>query len=310
MKHSWLLPAVLMLAACSPQIYPLYLDVRQPSASGLDLSRRSFAIVYPEGAQPADSLFDRQAASALARQLEADYFDGREEVGLYCIPAPDSLTLPLMHDLVMDTNADVIFLLSSRLGTPDMGQNQVVSGATSVDSAFVCPFSLPVQTNLTVYDSMGQDKMYSFKGSTVLRSSIYNDGLPDRDGLQNLMLRRLDREGDEVGSRIANRFLSQWKTESFSFYYFDDFSADMWEGALRKLTKGELHQAMDLWMGLTQEKDALKRACAAYNMAQALYLLEDFEMSGRWLDAAEKWENLSLAPGLRKRLDSRLEKSR
>ena len=41
-------------------------------------------------------------------------------------------------------------------------------------------------------------------------------------------------------------------------------------------------------------------------MAQAFYLLEDYQLSARWLDQAEKLENLSLAPGLRKRLAKHL----
>jgi hypothetical protein len=36
--------------------------------------------------------------------------------------------------------------------------------------------------------------------------------------------------------------------------------------------------------------------------------MEDYEMSSRWLDMAEKLENVSLAPGLRKRLSRYLEK--
>ena len=64
--------AALALAACSPQVYPLYLEVRQPSSSGLDLSRKTMGIVYMDSDSPADSTFDRSAASALARALEED----------------------------------------------------------------------------------------------------------------------------------------------------------------------------------------------------------------------------------------------
>ena len=39
------LAAALLLAACSPQVYPLYLEVRQPSSSGLNLNRKSMSIV-------------------------------------------------------------------------------------------------------------------------------------------------------------------------------------------------------------------------------------------------------------------------
>ena len=49
MKHSWILAAVLLTAACSPQVYPLYMDVRNPSSSGLNLARKEISIVYRDG---------------------------------------------------------------------------------------------------------------------------------------------------------------------------------------------------------------------------------------------------------------------
>ena len=111
MKHSWIFAVVLLIAACSPQIYPLYMDVRNPSSSGLNLSRKDISIVYRDGTNPVDSLFDRQAASSLARSLESDYFGGEEKVGIYHLPELDSMSVDLMHSLVMDTGGDVVFVL-------------------------------------------------------------------------------------------------------------------------------------------------------------------------------------------------------
>ena len=89
MKRSVLLAAALVLAvSCSPEIYTHYLEVRQPSDSGLDLSRKSMAVVYMDGNAPADSSFNRSVASALARALEEDYFGGEEVIGLYHVPRP------------------------------------------------------------------------------------------------------------------------------------------------------------------------------------------------------------------------------
>ena len=75
MKHrlTWILAAALMAAACSPRVYPLQMVVRQPSTSGLTLVGKNAAIVYMDGANTTDSLFDRHVASALARSLEDSY---------------------------------------------------------------------------------------------------------------------------------------------------------------------------------------------------------------------------------------------
>ncbi|MBR5015883.1 MAG: hypothetical protein IKX52_03605, partial [Clostridia bacterium] len=97
MNKSWFIAAALLAAACSPQIYPMHLELRQPSKSGLDLSRKSMSIVYMDSTLPADTLFGRTAASALARNLESDYFGSEEEIGLYRVPEADSEDLDLMH---------------------------------------------------------------------------------------------------------------------------------------------------------------------------------------------------------------------
>lgn len=275
MKRSAILvAAACMLAACSPQVYPLYLEVRQPSSSGLDLSRKSMAIVYMDGDNQVDSTFDRSAASAMARSLEEDYFGGQEQVGLYHTPSADTVSLETMHSLVMDTGKDVIFLLSSRLG------------AVREDGA------LPVTSRLCVYDSMGEDKVTRYSGSALIPASVGKDA---------------PAQPEVVGERISARFLSKWKTETFSFYYFDSFSSE-WETPLEYVEQGKFAKAVDGWSRLVKTGSRLERACAAYNLAMAFYLMEDYEMSRLWLEHADKLESVSLSPGLHVRLDSHLEK--
>ena len=307
MKHSWIIAAALLAAACSPQVYPLYMDVRNPSSSGLNLSRKEISIVYRDGTNQVDSLFDRQAASSMARSLEADYFGGEEKVGIFRLPEADSMSVDLMHSLVMDTGGDVVFVLKTQLGVPAPETNQVVKDATSVDSAFVCPVAVPVKTHLDVYDSMGQDKVHSFNGSAVLRTLVYNNGLLTQEAMGEQALKGLSKEADVVGERISKRFLSTWIKESFSFYYFD-YGSEPWIDGILQVMDGKFAAAVDCWTKLVKKGDATHRACACYNIAQAFYLMEDDELSERWLQEAEKLENVSLAPGLRKRLTAHLEK--
>ena len=309
MKRASVLVAALVLAACSPQVYPLHLEVRQPSSSGLDLNRKTMSIVYMDGTNHLDSLFDRSTASAMARYLEEDYFESEEVVDIYHIPSADSVTVEQMRSLVMDTEKDVVFLLSTRLGEFAPEDNQPVSGARSIDSSYVCPVAIPVSNRLMIYDSMGEDKVARYSGSAVLHPMIYNNGVTTADGLKTLAQLQLDGQAAEVARRISSRFVSGWKTESFSFYYFDDMRVDEWLEGLQYVYDGKFAKAIDVWTPFVTKGYTVKRACAAYNIAMAFYLLEDYEMSERWLTVAEKMESLSLAPGLRKRLGAHLEKT-
>ena len=126
--------AALALAACSPQTLTLNVDMRHPSKSGIDLSRKSMSVVYMDDGQ-ADTTFSNGVASSLARSLEEDYFAGNEAIGVYKIPL-DSVSLDLMHGLVMDSGDDVIFLM----GPPTFGEVALsdpvsVKNPVSVDSA-------------------------------------------------------------------------------------------------------------------------------------------------------------------------------
>ena len=303
-----ILSAALGLAACSPQVYPLYLDVRQPSASGVTLAGKTASVVYMDGFNRTDSLFDRHACSALARALEADYFGGEEVIGLSRIPTPDTVDVNLMYELVMETEGDVVFLISSSLGEPVLSENLPVSGATSADSAYVCHATYPVNSKLYVYDSMGEDKVLNFKGNTQMKVIVYNNGLPSEDGLRVLSGGALPEGAGQLGERIARRFLSEWKTESFSFYYFDDFSSEGWFEPLQNAADGKLAAAVDGWALLAREGNPVKRACACFNIAQAFYLMQDYALSARWLEMARELENLPQAEALQKRLASHLEK--
>ena len=307
-KLTWLLSAVLFVAACSPQVYPLHLGVRQPSESGLTLVGKTASIVYMDGNNQVDSLFDRQVASALARALEADYFNGQEVIGLSRIASPDSVGTDLMHNLVMETGGDVIFLLNSSLGALDMQANKPVSGATSVDSAYVAVASMPVQTHLYVYDSMDKDEVKLHKGKAILKLNVFNSGITSEDGLKTLAMAQVPDYAEEVGDRISRRFLSTWSNESFSFYYFEDYSSESWFTPLQHAADEEYAKAIDGWALMVKEGSSIKRACACFNIAQTFFLMGDYKLSARWLDEAEKLENLSQAPALRKRLVVRLEK--
>ena len=113
MRRSTLILATigLALSACSPQTFTMNVDMRYPSKSGLDLSRKTMSIVYMDDGT-ADTTFSNRIASSLARTLEEEYFRGNEAVGVYKVPS-DSVTLDFMHNLVMDTGDDVVFLLDS-----------------------------------------------------------------------------------------------------------------------------------------------------------------------------------------------------
>ena len=293
-----------ILASCSPQIFTMNVEVRNPSKSGIDLSRKSMSIVYMDDGQ-ADSTFSNRVASTFARNLEEDYFDGNEAVGVYKIPS-DTVSLDLMHNLVMDSGDDVIFLLGRpSFGEPSLAENVAVKKSRSVDSAFVAQAQIPYNVRLYVYDSMDKnDVVKNFRGSSILRLFVYNNGVTAKEFLAAEALKNKEEGAELIGTQIFNRFAPVWKTENFSLYYYDDFKGD-WVDAVSYVYEFRWKEAADIWMGMMKVKSVEKKACACYNTALAFFMLGDLNLATKWLDKADSLSSLALSPGLRKRIEAR-----
>ena len=296
--------AALALAACSPQTLTLSVDMRHPSKSGIDLSRKSMSVVYMDDGQ-ADTTFSNGVASSLARSLEEDYFAGNEAIGIYKIPV-DSVSLDLMHNLVMDSGDDVIFLI----GPPTLGEVVVdtpkaVSNPVSVDSAFVSQVLVPYNAKLFVYDSMDKDdKLHIFRGNSILRGQLYSNGVTATEFLKEKALDVKDLGADLVGKQISNRFVPTWKTENYSLYYYDGWDDD-WVLAASLAYEMKWKRAADIWMKKVNDSSYTKRACACYNTALAFYMMGDLNLATKWLDRADQNGMPDLSPGLRKRIEAR-----
>lgn len=301
--------AAVLLSGCSPEIYRIYLDVRQPSASGLMLGGKSMAVVYMDGKNAADSIMSASVAEKFASVLDKDYYGGETAVGVYDVPFSDEYTIEDMRSLVMDTGEDVVFLLSSSLGEVQSLGNKPAYIATSVDSAYIFNSSVPVSVSLWAYDSMGKDEVKSYSGNSNIRHSVYNSGIIPEENLKDIALKEIpDGSASKVASLIGSRFTSSWKTESFSFYWFDDWNFEQWEKALDYAEQGKYSKAVDIWSAFVKGKNELKAAHAAYNIAMAFYLMGDMDLAGKWLDMADALGKVTLSSGLRKRIAANLEK--
>ena len=296
--------AALALAACSPQTLTLSVDMRHPSKSGLDLAKKTMSIVYMDDEKP-DTTFSNGVASALARSLEEDYFGGNEAIGVYKIPT-DSVSLDLMHRLVIDTGDDVVFLLGPpSFGEVALSENVALQQPVSVDSAFIAQAQIPYAAKLFVYDSMDkEDRLQVFRGNSILRTQVYSSGVTAPEFLKDKALESKELGAELVGKQISNRFVPTWKTEAYSLYYFEGWDDD-WTQAAYLASEMEWKKAADIWMKKIGDGNYTKRACACYNTALAFYMMGDLNLATKWLDRADQLGTPGLSPGLRKRIEAR-----
>ncbi len=277
-----LLPAVF---ACSPVIYPLSIEERQPSKSGLDLARKSMAVVYDDAAR--DTAFSYAFAESFATALEKDYFNGERTIGIYSVDLGkgDYESRDSMVSLVMQTDADVVFVLKN----PETGALVRTADKTMA----------PVSIKMLAYDSMGgeKDKVRSFNGTVNLSES----GSLDEEAFRSV----LTANAKSLGNKASSSFLSTWKEENYGVYYFDSAVPGWYEGTAAA-ANFEWKKAIEYWFKTLDTKNMERRACAEFNIALACYMMEDYPLALKWLDRADADCQLSLSAALRKKLQNKI----
>ena len=160
-----LIAAAFILAACSPETFTMNIEMRHPSRSGLDLGRKSIAVVYADNGNSRDTLFLRNVAAGFAQTMEEDYYGGQELITLFRTPADTTLSSKeSLTNLIMETGSDVVFVFD----TPEFGEP--MAGEKSA--------ALPFKLKLYAYDSMNKDdQVLSYNGSSAVKTDVTPEDL-------------------------------------------------------------------------------------------------------------------------------------
>lgn len=255
---------VLTMSACSYYTYPVAIERKAPSVTGLDLPGKSVSVSFVSAGQK-DSVFMSTLAENFAVGLETFLFDSESAIDLFAIrktKGADYMQKDTLTQLVMSTDADVAFLFDSPEYTVD-----------GKDTTYV-------RMKFYVYDSMAEvDSVYAFSG----RKKYAN----------------LDKLPTETGTQFAQYFQPQWKQEEVKVYFSDD---EMTQQAALFASDFQWAKALNIWLDMTGSKNLQKRALMSYNVALACHMLGNDEMALTWLDRAEATYEVGQAKSLRARI--------
>lgn len=262
------LSVLLLVASCSPSRHAMHLEMRYPSKSGLDLAGKVVSVVYLENDDEQGNQFNEGMADAFAYALEKDYGTGEGSIGIYrmrCEDGVDYADRDHMMDLLVDTDADVVFLFDT-----------LKFGSVLSDG------STQFSVSLHSFDAMDKDEQVrTYRGSSA---AVLSEGAA------------------KSGTTVALSFKSQWRNEQYSLMYFNN---EKWYKALDRAEGYDWKGAIDMWMTLLDSNDPMRRSCAAYNIATACYMLTDYDLAAEWLDYSDKENKLTHSENLRKRINER-----
>ena len=268
-----LLAFAVLLISCGPSRYAVHVEMRHPSKSGVDLAGRIVSVVYYSSNDSTENKAAESIAKGFAGVIEADNSTGEGSVGVYSVDrgAGNYAVKDSLVSLVIQTDADLVFLLDASLA-----DNKTAEGT-------------PVMVKLYCYDGMSRDDVVkTFIGNTVIPATT-------ADGLLS--------DAFTAGKHVADAFKSQWKHEQYSIAYYD---SQRWYEALAKADSYDWKGAMDIWFEFLDSTDAMKRACAEYNIAVACYMLGDFDLARQWLDRSVAENDMpTLTDAMRKRIEAR-----
>ena len=298
---------LLLLTACSPTRHMIHVEMRYPSKAGIDLVSKNIAVVHLHNGNDMADRFSEAMADGLAYSLEQEYEAADGTVGLYSmpvVPGGDYYSKDTLINVLMDTGADVVFIIDTlALGKMTMGGPSSVASPVSVDSSYISTGQLPFTMKMYAFDAMNkEEKVYDFAGSSVAVPFAYSDGRQSEKVIFDRGVASLSELGFETGRNLSATFRPQWKHEQYSVVYFE---TEKWYKAMEYADALQWKPAIDIWLGLLDTNDLLKRSCAAYNLALATYMLGDYDLALLWLDRSDADNKLPMSDTLRKRIDAR-----
>lgn len=256
-----------LLVSCGPSRHAIPVEMLHPSRSGIELTGKLMSVVY---AETGSDQIRKEMAESFANALEQGYGEGT--VGFYNVKGTteEYAVRDSMVNLLMTTGSDVVFLFDSKAG-------DMTTAGVLVNVAIYC------------YDAMNkEDKVQSFSGTKVLAASSAKE---------------LREEVAKAGKLVAEPFEAQWKLEQYSIAYYD---SSKWYEGLLKAEQYDWKGAMEIWLGLLNTNDMMKRAVAEYNISVSCYMLGDLDLALEWLDRSDADNKLpTLSDALRKRIEAR-----
>jgi len=306
-KLFFLFSVLAVLASCGPSTYTLAVDVRKPSATGMDIAGKSMSVVYLTDGTAADSLFQATLAQGFSSGIENELFDGEQSIALFSmklIPGADYSSRDTLVNLLMDTGTDVVFLFDDTSFKFPETLSTSSSGLNHPDSTIITKASLPFDVTLYSYDACDKkDAAYTFKGKSQARLSLFTSGKENKEQLMYKAVASSSAPAFATGTKIAESYFPKWQTDAFTLYYYEN---DNWYQALYFAEAALWERSILCWMKELDTNNLQKRSAAEYNLSLACYMLGQYNLALEWLERSDEDYLTPLSTGMRKRISEKL----
>ena len=300
--------ALLFFAACAPIPYAYSVDVKRESKIGSELglfkSDIMIGAVIGDTTAVADSIFITYIAKGMADKLESN-------IDL----EPSSIPVIMISRDMFDVNSLYwrLYLMESEqknafiiLDSLEVGQifYNVSDAPTTIQDVAM---DIESSVKINIYNNITDKPLYSHRDTMVLRINIptprQKEILEDKSKLAVYVLNAFS----SYGEKLAEKLTFAWKSER-RIIYVDGRNRE-WYSAYSFMNDFEFDKAINVWLKFISSKSSTKfKAIAAYNIAVACELTENYELALEWLDYSDKTYRVNEANDIRRRIEAKIKK--
>lgn len=293
MKHIrnilYVLPLLGLLGGCAPQARFFNVDAKQPRRSGQELlaGHEKIAVFPVIRSNAQDSARLSTIAVELAEQLEQDKQIGTGSVPVYSVPATEfggfdknqsgkmqEYTRDYLNSLMLESGSYMQLFISNLTFHPTSINRQGSYGEMA-PSNILLPYSIRMDLYNTLQDSL----IYTVNHRDTIYLQVL--GPLTEKNMNALIAANLSAVSEKIGIILSGYLTTQWVTLERMLITYDGEA--LWEKPYELALEFQWQEAIDYWMRSTQSTNAKRASFAAYNIAVACEMAEQFPLAMEWV---------------------------
>ena len=292
MKKIFLVVSALYLISCSPIVYDLAVDVREPAELDINLKGCPPSVVFVSGRNVTDSLLTGSMALGIAVRMEKELSLEEGSIPVYSYFS-DELDVSNVDDvayLLTTAGSDRVIVIDSlsmedfRVRHSDdlVYYNGDILRQTVVERPFKISFKLfcmdSLQKNLKPLEACTSV-------SDKLKWSILSNAPIEDTKAVTQAVSGLEKAFSDMGQEMASMFFPQWKQQQRMIISYEN---SIWDSAYEQAKSFQWDKAMKIWLALVTDPNPEKASYAAYNLSVACEMKEQYDLALEWLELARK----------------------
>ncbi len=285
---------VLLITGCAPQAKYISLDVRSDVNKDILTNMGKIAVFPVVQSAQSDSTILINTAFGIAETIERDKGFESNSVNVFSIPKDEFSIISLndvdkrnqveykkqyANQLMLSSGADQhIYIYNFNLGRVNSTNISITEYGDRINNLEL-PFAVSIEIYSPLIDTLEYSGIFS---DTINIQHPYNRS--SNTNSNKIITENIVEISKKIGEMIASDFTPQWTTQQRMVITYPDNSN--WEDAYQLAASFEWEKAIKIWMSHTKSDNTVKASCAAYNIAIACELTEQYQMAKEWINFA------------------------